>query len=102
MPVPSNKTELQSYIGMCNFLSSYVPHLTDKLFVLLQLMVKDSDFVWTVSHTKVFKCSKEKILMCATLTYYDDEKTYTIQVDASNVGVGAALIQEGKVIEYHS
>ena len=25
MPVPSNKTELQSYIGMCNFLSSYVP-----------------------------------------------------------------------------
>ena len=29
MPAPSNKTELQSYIGMCNFLSSYVPHLTD-------------------------------------------------------------------------
>ena len=33
---------------------------------------------------------------------YDDEKPCTIQVDASNVGVGAALIQEGKVIEYHS
>ena len=33
-PVPSNKTELQSYIGMCNFLSSYVPHLTDRLYVL--------------------------------------------------------------------
>ena len=34
MPVLSNKTELQSYIGMCNFLSSYVPDLTDKLFAL--------------------------------------------------------------------
>ena len=34
MPVPSNETKLQSYIGMCNFLSSYVPHLTDKLYVL--------------------------------------------------------------------
>ena len=34
MPVLSNKTELQSYIGMCNFLSSYVPHLTDRLYVL--------------------------------------------------------------------
>ena len=34
MPIPSNKTELQSYIGMCNFLSSYVPHLTDKLYTL--------------------------------------------------------------------
>ena len=42
MPVLSNKTELQPYIGMCSFLSSYVPQLTDKLFVLQQLMAKDS------------------------------------------------------------
>ena len=34
MPIPSKKTELQSYIGMCNFLSSYVPHLTDRLYPL--------------------------------------------------------------------
>ena len=34
MPVPSNKNEFQSYIGMCNFLSSYVPNLTDRLYVL--------------------------------------------------------------------
>ena len=32
MPVPSNKTELQSYIGMCNFLSPFVLHLTDRLY----------------------------------------------------------------------
>ena len=65
-------------------------------------MAKDSDFVWTVSHIKAFVCSKDAILLCATLTYYDDEKPCTIQVDASNVGVRAALIQEDKVIEYHS
>ena len=34
--------------------------------------------------------------------YYDDEKPCTIQMDDSNIGVGAMLIQEGKVIEYHS
>ena len=34
MPVPSNKTELQSYIGVCNFLSPYVSHLTDRLYVI--------------------------------------------------------------------
>ena len=65
-------------------------------------MAKDSDFIWTVSHTKAFECSKDVILLCATLTYYDDEKPCTIQVDASNIGVGAVLIQEDKVIEYHS
>ena len=101
MPVPSNKTELQSYIGMCNFLS-YVPYLTDRLYVLRRLMAKDSDFIWTVSHTKAFECSKDNILSCATLMYYDDEKPCAIQVNASNIGVGAMLIQEDKVIEYHS
>ena len=64
-------------------------------------MAKDSDFVWTVSHTKAFECSKDAILSCATLTYYD-EKPCTIKVDASNIGVDAILIQEDKVIEYHS
>ena len=65
-------------------------------------MAKDSDFIWTASHTKAFECSKDAILLCATLTYYNDEKPCTIQVDASNVSVAAMLIQEGKVIEYHS
>ena len=65
-------------------------------------MTKDRDFIWTASYTKAFECSKDAILSCATLTYYDDEKPCTIQVDASNVGVGATLIQEGEVIEYHS
>ena len=65
-------------------------------------MAKDSDFVWTASHTKAFECSKDTILSCATLTYYDDEKPCKIRVDASNVSVGAMLIQEGKVIAYHS
>ena len=55
----------------------------------------------TASHTKAFECSKDAILSCATLMYYD-EKPCTIQVDASNVGVGAALIQEDKVIKYYS
>ena len=65
-------------------------------------MAKDRDFVWTASHTKAFECSKDAFLLCATLTSYDNEKSCKIQVDASNIGVGATLIQEGKVIEYHS
>ena len=55
-------------------------------------MAKDSDSVRTASRTKAFECSKDTILSCATLTYFDDAKPCTIQVDVSNVGVGAALI----------
>ena len=39
--------------------------------------------------------------MC-TLQYFNSEDPITIQVDASSIGVGAALMQQGKVISYHS
>ena len=78
MPVPSNKTELQSFIRMRNFLSSYMPHLTDRLYTLRQLMAKDIDCIWTTSHTKAFESRKDAIQSCATLTYYDNEKPCTI------------------------
>ena len=29
MPAPKNKTELASFLGMCNYLSTYIPHLSD-------------------------------------------------------------------------
>ena len=31
MPVSQNKAQLQSFIGLCNYLTCYVPHLTDVL-----------------------------------------------------------------------
>ena len=29
MPPPTNKTELSSFLGMCNYLGAYIPHLSD-------------------------------------------------------------------------
>ena len=37
MPAPKNKTELASFLGMCNYLSMYVPHLSDVTSTLRDL-----------------------------------------------------------------
>ena len=36
------------------------------------------------------------------MQYFNSEEPITIQVDASSIGVSAALMQQGKVISYHS
>ena len=36
------------------------------------------------------------------MQYFNNEEPITIQVDASSIGVGAALMQQGKVVSYHS
>ena len=70
---------------------------------MLCIINKLINVLYSVLQDIHIECSKDAILLCATLTYDDDdEKPCTIQVDASNVGVGATLIQEDKVIEYHS
>ena len=46
MPAPQNKMQLQSFVGLCNYSSCYVPHLTDVLSPLRALTVKSIEFQW--------------------------------------------------------
>ena len=102
MPAPHNKTQLQSFIGLCNYLTSYIPHLTDVLSPLRALTVKSIEFEWKQLHTDSFKKAKQAIANACTLQYFNNEELITIQVDASSIGDGAALMQQGKVVTYHS
>ena len=102
MPVPQNKTELQSFVELCNYLSCYVPHLTDVLSPLRALTVKSIEFKWEQLHNKTFKKVKQAIANSCMLQYFNSEDPIVIQVDASSIGVGIALMQQGRVVSYQS
>ena len=42
------------------------------------------------------------LLIHACCSTSNSEDPITIQVDASSIGVGAALMQQGRVVSYHS
>ena len=44
IPTPQNKTELASFLGMCNYLSPYISHLSDITDTLRQLNKKTVKF----------------------------------------------------------
>ena len=46
MPASQNKMQLQSFVGLCNYVSCYIPHLTDVLSPLRALTVKSIEFKW--------------------------------------------------------
>ena len=102
MPAPQNKTQLQSFIGLCNYLTCYVPHLTDVLSPLRAQTVKSTEFEWRQLHNEAFKKAKQAIANSCTLQYFNSDKPIIIQVEASSIGVSAALMQQGKVVSYHS
>ncbi|PIK36097.1 hypothetical protein BSL78_27073 [Apostichopus japonicus] len=101
LKAPTNKQELQSLLGLVQYLSKFakLSPLTEPLRKLLQ---KDSVFEWTQSHEAALDKIKSVIIRAPTLTYFDASKDIELQCDASMKGLGAVLLQEGKPVHFAS
>ena len=93
---PFTKQELQSFVGMVNYLSSYIPQVRSN--IQSQEPPQGFLFQWTETHETEFQLLKRAITKDANLQYVNPKKEVTLQVDASQVGLGAALLQDSKVI----
>ena len=58
------------------------------------LLHKETDFKWTQEHQKIFEQMKKTITHKLELTMPDTTKPFYIITDASNTGIGAALLQQ--------
>ena len=102
MPRPADKAGIQRLLGMLNYVSKFVPNMSDLTAPLRELLHQDVEWHWEEQQETSFKNVKEALVLSPVLGYYDTKKELTLQVDASSTGLGAALIQEGKPIAYAS
>jgi len=102
MDPSSNLVDLQSFLGMTQFLSRFVPHLASLSANLWDLNKKSSDFQWGPEHQSAMDNVKHAITSAGSLQYFDSTKPVTIQVDASLCGLVTTLIQDKGPIEYRS
>ena len=102
MPTPQNKGELQTFLGLMNYLSQFVPHFADKASDLRNLLKDNTPWTWEPNHQQDFEDLKAEIAMEGWLKYYDTSKPLCLEVDASLRGLGATLVQEGQPIAFGS
>ena len=101
MPSPQNLTELQTFMGMVNYLNRFLdPILAQTSESLQQLMKKDVPFVWKLEHLKAFQSLKKIITKAPVMAHYVPEKKNLIQSDTSLKGIGCVLMQEGRSVCY--
>ncbi|KAK2718885.1 hypothetical protein QYM36_006033 [Artemia franciscana] len=100
MRTPNTKDELQTILGMMNYLARYIPNLSS-INQPLHDLVKQQQFKWKQQHDKSFTNIKESI--CSSLAFFDPTAgNVELQVDASKFGLGATLSQNGKPISFAS
>ena len=96
MTAPMDKQQLQSFLGMVNYMGTFIPNLSHHTEPLRAMLKKDNVFHWEEQQTRSFQQVKTLIAKAKTtpLRYYNRNLPVTVQADASLRGLGACLIQK--------
>ena len=100
MPTPQDKADLQQFLGVVNFVSPYIPNCADKAAPLRDLLQKEVPFLWQDNHQASFLALKHFISSQSCLKFFDPQIATTLEVDASQKGLGARITQDGKPIAF--
>ena len=102
MPPPSSKKEVQSFIGMVNYLTKYLPRLTELSKPFRELIKEKVPFNWGPEHQESFNMLKKEIVRAPVLMYYSPRRETILQTDARTKGLGACLLQEERLVYFAS
>ena len=91
-------TELQLFLGTVNYLSRFLAFLSDLRSRLQQLLKKDTEFMWTSVLQHAFDQIKLHVSNDVKLQFYDSSKPLYIEVDTSEKGIGAVMLQQDSII----
>ena len=94
-PKPINKKQLRSFLGLLNFYKRFVPHLSNHVAKLTDLLLKTSPdkISWTDNLNYTYKEAVELVSADAALYISNPMHQFVVQTDASQVAIGAVLGQ---------
>ena len=100
MPTPTNKEDLQRFLGMVTYISKFIPHFSQVASPLRALLEKDAAWQWHHEHEQSLQQLKELATSAPVLAYFKPDRPIKLSVDASSKGLGAVILQDDHPIAY--
>ncbi|UYV79991.1 hypothetical protein LAZ67_18001340 [Cordylochernes scorpioides] len=93
-PRPKKIKEVQSFLGMCSYYRKFIKGFSKIADPLTSLIKKNVPFTWTENQEKAFQTLKVALINPPILGHFDPNAINYIHTDASNIGLGATLVQK--------
>ena len=95
-PVPKNKKQVRSFLGMIGYYAKFIPHFAVRAACLSDLTKKKmpNSVKWQECHQRAFDGLKFAITHPPVLRLPNFCLDFVVQTDASDVGIGGVLLQE--------
>ncbi|KAF5786022.1 putative nucleotidyltransferase, Ribonuclease H [Helianthus annuus] len=100
-PTPKNAKGVRGFLGLAGYYRKFIPHF-GTMAAPLHKLVGNTPFTWDSVTDSAFKQLKRSLTNTPTLGLPDWSKSFTVECDASGVGIGAILTQQGRPIAYYS
>jgi hypothetical protein len=99
---PINVSEIRSFLGLAGCYRRFIEGFSKLAKPMTALLEKNAKFVWSEKCQANFEELKKRLTTAPVLVLSDLNKPFSIYCDASRLGLGYVLIQEGRVVAYAS
>ena|SRR6266498_599078 len=94
--VPTSTMELRGFLGTAQFYRQFVKNYANVARPIYDMLKEDIPEYWGNAQQVVFDTLKDKLTSIPIRTYPNFDKLFKLYTDASDLGLGAVLVQENE------
>jgi hypothetical protein len=99
---PKTATDIRSFVGLAGYYRRFIEGFAKIAGPLTRLTRKNQPFAWTEDCEASFQEMKHRLTTSPVLALPQEGEPYDVYCDASHLGLGCVLMQQGKVVAYAS